>query len=195
MSEILGIIAGCIILAGAPPYLFDILKRKTKPERTTWFIWSVLGIIAFSAQLQVHGGWSLLFVGLDAVGSVLVFLLSLRFGVGGWKLLDKLALGVAATGLAIAFVVQQPIIALLGVVLADISGATLTIIKTYKAPDTETTITWLCVGTASLLSALAVGKWQASTLIYPVYLTLGNYGVVTAQLFGRLAKQPASSAK
>lgn len=175
----------------APPYLFDILRHKTKPERTTWFIWSVLGVIALSAQLQVHGGWSLLFVGLDAAGNLLVFLLSLHFGVGGWKLLDKIALVVAAAGLITAYVVRQPVVALLGVVLADVSGATLTIIKTYKAPASETTITWLCIGTASLLSALAVGKWQAAALIYPVYLTVANYGVVVAQALGHLARKPA----
>src|SRR5882724_5474697 len=115
MSEVLAILSGLIILAGAPPYLLDILRHKTKPERATWFIWSILGVIAFVAQVKVHGGWSLLFVGLDAIGNTAVFLLSLRFGMGGWKRLDKIALAIAVAGLVTAYFVRQPVVALAGV--------------------------------------------------------------------------------
>ena len=191
MAEVFAIIAGVMLLAAGPPYLIDIIKGKTKPERATWFIWSVLGVIALISQIQLHGGWSLVFIGFDAFGSILVFSLSLHYGVGGWTRLDKIALSIAALGLAISLIVKVPTIALLGVVLADMSGAILTMIKTYKAPATETTITWLFVGTASLFGALSVGKLDASLLIYPVYLTLGTYGVVVAQMLGKAAR-PAS---
>jgi hypothetical protein len=77
-SEIFAILAGLMLVAGAPPYLFDIIKGKTKPQRATWFIWGFLGVIAFISQVSLHGAWSLVFVGFDALGSVLVFFLSLK---------------------------------------------------------------------------------------------------------------------
>lgn len=55
IKEIFSIVSALIILAGAPPYLRDIMRGKTKPERATWFIWAMLGIIAFSAQATLHG--------------------------------------------------------------------------------------------------------------------------------------------
>ncbi|HVS58750.1 MAG TPA: hypothetical protein VHD60_03355 [Candidatus Saccharimonadales bacterium] len=183
-AEIFAILSGLILVAGAPPYLIDILKHKTKPERATWFIWSVLGTIAFISQLSLHGGWSLLFVGLDGLGSIIVFLLSLKYGVGGWTWLDRIALIIAAAGVVISLVAHSPTLALCGVVLADISGVVLTIRKTFLDPGSETTITWFFVGTSALLGALSVGKVQFDLLLYPVYLTIGNYGVLTAKYLG-----------
>jgi NADH:ubiquinone oxidoreductase subunit 2 (subunit N) len=177
-----------MLVAGAPPYLFDIIKGKTKPERATWFIWGMLGVIAFVSQFNLHGGWSLVFVGFDATGSVLVFLLSLKYGIGGWKTVDKIALIVATVGVILSVVAHRPVVALLGVVLADLSGAVLTFIKTYHAPSSETTITWLFIGTASLFGALSVGKIDWGLLIFPIYLVFANFGVVAAQALGRIKK-------
>jgi hypothetical protein len=174
-----------MLIAGGPPYLLDIIKSKTKHQRATRFIWSMLGSIAFISQIKLHGHWSLIFLGLDFLGSFIVFLLSLKYGVGGWKWPDKLALAIAAVGVIISLLYKQPLLAISGVVLADLSGAILTIIKTFKDPESETTITWLFVGTASLLGALSVGRLELSLLLYPVYLAVGNYSVVIAQVAGR----------
>ncbi len=184
MEQWFAIISGVILFAGAPPYFIDILKGKTKPERATWFIWSVLGIIALVSQVTEHGAWSILFVGMDALGSVLVFLLSLKYGVGGWTRLDKIALIIAAGGVVTSFMVKQPIPALVGIVLADMSGVVLTVRKTFLDPKSETTITWFFIGTASLLGALSVGRMSLVLLIYPVYLTVANYSVLIAQGLG-----------
>lgn len=189
MEKWFALISGLILLAGAPPYLIDILKGKTKPERATWFIWSVLGLIALSTQVLSHGGWSILFVGMDAAGSILVFLLALKYGVGGWTRLDKIALIIAAAGVVLSFVAGHALVALLGVILADVSGAALTIRKTYVRPESETTITWFFIGTASLLGAFSVGKMSLILLLYPVYLAVANYGVLVAQALGYVAQR------
>ena len=194
MAELFAILSGVILIAGAPPYLIDILKGKTRPERATWFIWSVLGTIAFFSQLSLHGNWSLVFVGLDGLGSIIVFLLALKYGVGGWTRLDKVALAIAATGLGISFIARSPTIALSGVVLADMSGLALTVRKTFQDPSSETTITWFFIGTSALLGTLSVGKLQFNLLLYPVYLMLGNYLVLVAKYSGlAFRKHPTSS--
>jgi len=187
MAEIFGIVAGLMLLAGAPPYFIDILKGKTKPERATWFIWSVLGVIAFFSQLSLGAHWSLLFAGIDALGSILVFGLSLKYGVGGWTKIDKIALVIAGIGVFVSLASHQPVAALVGAVLADLSGAVLTIRKTYLDPDSETTITWLFIGTSALLGSLSVGKWSFGLLLYPVYLSVGSYGVLVAQWLGKIS--------
>jgi hypothetical protein len=184
VAELFAAISAVIIIAGAPPYVIDIFKGKTRPERATWLIWAVLGTIAFLSQLSLHGGWSLVFVGLDGLGSILVFLLSLRYGVGGWTWLDQIALVIAAIGVVTSLVAHNPTFALCGVVVADLSGTVLTVRKTFLAPSTETTITWFMVGTAALLGVFSVGKWQMDLLIYPVYLMLANYSVLAAKYLG-----------
>lgn len=180
-------------IAGGPPYLFDILRHKTKPERATWFVWSLQGSIAFGSQALLGASWSLFFVGLNAAGNVLVFLLSLKFGVGGWRLIDKLALVVAMVGLAVSLIFKQPVIALGGVILADFAGSVPTFLKVYHMPDTETTFMWMSFASASVFAALSVGAWKWSLLAYPLYLAADNYAIVVFQMLGRLAIKRNSS--
>jgi hypothetical protein len=185
LAKYFAILVGILMIAGAPPYLKDILNGKTKPERATWFIWSILGVVAFLAQLKLHGKWSLIYLGADAIGNILVFCLSLKFGTAGWSLTDKIALAIAAIGIIVCLVYRQPLVALAGVIMADISGSTLTIIKTYKHPESETSITWIFLGTASLLGALSVGRLDWELLLYPVYLTVATYGVFITQVLSK----------
>jgi hypothetical protein len=183
------ILSGIIVLIGAPFYAVDIFKGKTKPERTTWFIWSVLGVIAFLSQHALHARWSLVYSGLDALGSLIVFGLSLKYGVGGWTVLDRIALIVATIGVAVALVAHYPLVAILGIILADCAGAALTIRKTYHNPDSETSITWFGVGTSALFGALSVGRFRPALLLYPLYLAIVSYGVLIAKQLGHMAKR------
>lgn len=186
------ILSGIVALIGAPSYLFDIIKGKTKPQRTTWFIWTVLGLIAFASQVKLGAHWSLLFVGLNAGGNLLVFVLSLKYGLGGWKRIDIAALIIACAGVAISFVAEAPIIALLGVIVADFAGTVPTLLKTYRLPGSETTITWFMLGTSSLLAIFSAGSWKFDLILYPAYLAFANYIVLVAQGMGKLAhKVPA----
>lgn len=186
MFQLLAAIAVVLSLAASPPYILDTIRGKTKPERATWFIWSVLGVIAFVSQVNLGARWSLVFAGLDALGSIITFTLSLKFGVGGWTLLDRLALVIAGIGVAISVIAHEPVVALLGVILADVSGTVLTIRKTFLAPDTETTISWLLVGTEALTGVLAVGKLDWALILYPAYLVLANYCIPVTQVIGRV---------
>lgn len=172
-------------IVGGPPYLFDILKGKTKPERATWFVWSLQGLISFGSQVALGAHWSLFFVGLNAAGNLAVFLLSLKFGVGGWRLVDKISLVVAIVGLAVSLIFEAPVIALIGVIVADFAGTIPTFFKVYRLPSTETTFMWASFATASVFAALAVGKWNWSLLVYPLYLAVDNYAVVVIQALGR----------
>lgn len=181
------------MFVGGPPYLFDILRGKTKPQRITWFIWTVLGFIAFFSQVSLGAHWSLLYVGLNAAGNLAVFLLSLKFGVGGWKRLDIFALLIAGIGVAISLAAKAPLAALAGSIIADFAGAALTLYKSYFQPSTETSSTWFFAGTSSLLAAFAVGSWSFSLLLYPVYMCFATYGVLVAQWSGRLLRPKVGS--
>jgi hypothetical protein len=187
--EIFAILSGAVVVFGGPPYLLDILKGKTKPQRTTWFIWTVQGTIAFFSQVQLGAHWSLLFAGLNAAGNLAVFLLSLKYGVGGWNRIDILALSIAFVGVILSVIIKAPFLALLGVILADFAGVIPTLHKTFLLPSSETTVTWFALGTSSLLAIFSVGSTKFSLLLYPVYLTLANYAVLVAQGVGKLKER------
>ncbi len=188
MPELFALVAGLMVLLGAPFYLRDILRGHTRPERTTWLIWSVLAIIAFVSQLKLGARWSLVYIGLTAVGSLTVYLLSLRHGTDGWKGGDKAALAIAGVGIALALAMRSAQMALFGVMLADFAGAVLTIQKAYRRPSSETTITWLLAGAAWVLTTLSAGSRRFDLIIYPLYMAAICFAVPAAQAFGRLRR-------
>lgn len=190
MKEAVAAISAILILCAGPPYIVNTIRGNTQPERMTWFVFSALGVIAFASQLLLGASWSLVFSGLDTAASIVIFVLSLWYGVGGYTKLDTTALIVAAVGVAIALLVKQPLISLSGVILADGSGTILTIRKAFIHPESETTISWLLTGTAALFGLLAVGKLTINLLLYPFYLMLANYLVPVAQFAGfKLGRQ------
>ena len=189
MQEFFAAVSAIFVLLAAPPYIFNTVRHKTKPERAAWLIFTVLGIIALVSQWSLGANWSLVFTALDTLGSVITFVLSIWYGVGGFTPLDRLALIIAGAGVIIAIVAKAPIIALSGVILADISGTLLTVRKAYLQPETETTISWVLVGTAAIFGLLAVGKIQADLLLFPAYLMVANYSVPLAQLASRFSRR------
>ena len=184
MAEIFAILSGVIVLLAGPPYLIDIFKGKTKPQRTAWFIWSVLGIVAFGSQVGLGAHWSLVYAGLNAVGDVTVFLLSFKYGVGGWKKLDIAALIIAAVGVVLSLVAGDPLFALFGVIVADFAGTVLILHKAFLMPSSETSVTWLFFGMSSLFGALSVGTWNIKLLLFPLYMMFSSYGILVAQGLG-----------
>ncbi len=151
----------------------------------TWFIWCVLLSIAFFAQLSKGGTWSLITTAVDLLGVVIIFILSIKYGVGGATKLDKLVLAGAGVGLVLWYFTSEPLFALLITIFIDFIAGLLTIIKTYKQPETETFIAYMICGTGGLLGALAVGKYNFSLLIFPVWICLFNYAIGMTVIFGR----------
>ena len=175
-------ISAVLVFAAMPPYIIDVIKGKTRPERMTWFILSLLGVIAFISQIEAGASWSLVFSGLDTLGSLTVLGLSFWHGVGGATKLDFLALGVAGVGVAVSLIAKEPLAALIGVIVADFSGMILTILKVWKDPKSETTISWLLFATAGVFGLLTISEWTLGVALYPLYLVLANYSVPVIQL-------------
>jgi hypothetical protein len=107
MLEFLGISSSVVFLAGCFPYIRDILRKTTIPERAPWFIWTVLGIISFFALLAEGATWSLFLIGAFVLGDLLIFGLSLKYGSGGLRKRDLVALVVSGIGLYIWYLTQH----------------------------------------------------------------------------------------
>ena len=146
-------------------------------------------------QWSLGATWSLVFLALDAAASLLVLLLSLKHGVGGHTNMDKVALGIAGLGAVISLLEGRPLVALLGVIIADLAGFSLTIRKTYLEPGSETAISWILFGLASLFGALAVGGWKLDLLIYPLYVAAVCFAVPLVQLLGTRNRSDRSPIK
>lgn len=186
MSQVLGLLTALICIISFIPYAKDTLQGKTKPERASWFIWTALGCIAFFSQLAKGATESLWLPGIQTFGDLIVFLLAIKFGVGGFTKRDITALCIAGCGLLLWYLTKEAAIALYIVIGIDAVGSVLTIIKSYEDPWSETLISWVLFSLSGLIAAITVGQWDVILLSYPVYIFLTNLAVIVAIYFGKM---------
>jgi hypothetical protein len=178
LQAALGIASGLLMMLCVVPYVRDILRRSTKPERATWWVWLGLGVMSVIAQFQAGNRWPLLMTVGSVAGCGTIAVLSLRYGYGHFKKRDTTALVMATLGMALSQVLHSPLVALLIIIFVDMIGYSLTIAKTWKAPETETLSTWVLATVAGLLGALAVNEPTFTKLVYPLYIFVGNFVLI-----------------
>ncbi len=182
--QLAGYLSGIAILLSFVPYIRDIFLNKTKPERASWLIWTVLGLISFASQFAKGASWSLIMTGAQAVGDGLVFFLALKYGFGGLQKRDVAGLTAAALGLVLWGLTGEAAIALFIAIFIDAIGAALTVIKTYEHPSTETVSSWVLTLLAGLLSCIAVGRLDFILLAFPFYIFLASASILLAIWLG-----------
>jgi len=188
MLQALGILSALVALSGSIPYIRDILRHKTKPHRITWLIFSILAAISFFSQAAKGASHSLWLPGVLTFDLFILFLFSLKYGVGGFTKSDKIALLIAAVGLAAWYFTNEAALALYAVVIVNVTGAYLTIEKAYKHPSSETLSSWILSTIAGFLAMLSVGSFNFILLLYPFTIFLMDGLVIAATLLGRNAK-------
>ena len=188
MLQIFGYTSALLSIVMIVPYVRDIFRLKTKPERGSWFIWTFLGFIAFFSQLAKGATDSLWLTGGQTAAVLVVFLLSLKYGYGGLGKRDSRALIAAGAGLILWYVTREASFAILFVIIADSIGTLLTALKAYKDPKSETFSTWVMSATSGVFGALAVGSLNLILLAYPIYIALANSVIVGAISLGKRHK-------
>jgi hypothetical protein len=174
LLPVLGVAAAVLSLIDPLPYVRDVLRGRTRPHRATWLIWSALGATAFASQLADGAGWSLAMVGVQTVSMTLVLLLSVRFGMGGLGRCDIGLVALAGLGIVGWAIADEPVIATICVVAADLAAVGLMVPKTWRDPWSETLSTYVLASASGALSAAAVGALDASLILYPAYFAVAN---------------------
>jgi hypothetical protein len=165
-----GAIAGMTTLAGFVPYWLSIVRGKTKPNRATWAIWSIVGLLLSSSYWAV-GARDTLWVPLSyVIGPVVTSLLGLRWGEGGWTRFDRRCLMGTGVSVVLWIVLKSPLVALGLNLLIDFLGALPTIEKAARDPEGEDRLAWIIFAIGNGFNLLAIGQWSWAIASYPVYL-------------------------
>jgi hypothetical protein len=186
------LLAALLAVIDTVPYVRDILRGTTRPQRATWLIWSVLGVAAFAAQAASGPNWSLVMIGSEACVMVLIFVLAIPHGEGGLRPIDLTMLCLAGLGLVGWAIVDEPVVATMFVVVADAIGLGLMVPKTVRDPQSETLSTFVLASVSGVLGAIAVGRLDQALLLYPVYYALGN-GVLATIIWTARRRSPPSA--
>jgi hypothetical protein len=112
--------------------------------------------------------------GVQAVLTSLIFALSIRWGEGGLSRAEVVMIAIAFGGVIGWIAVDEPLVATICVVAADLVGAAMMVPKTYRDPESETLVTFAFASLGGALAAGAVGAVDVSLLLYPVYYCVIN---------------------
>ncbi len=189
----LGALAAALNLAGTIPYVRDIFRRKTKPQRSMWWIYSGLFAMLFWAQADAGSGWVLAVTAEYVATALLIAILSVTHGYGGFHKRDVMSIMVAILGLVLWQLTSQPVVAIGIVIVVDFVGFWLTLVKTWHAPHSETLISWQLSAASAFLSVFAADSLRLEVLAYPAYAVLATVLIVWLIIYRRrvVADDPA----
>ena len=182
ITELAGKMAGIIAISAYLPYIVAILRRKTSPNRATWFIWAFVSFIML-VSYYLSGARDTIWLPLSyAVGSSLIAILSIRYGEGGRTILDRSCLFGAGLSIVLGIFLKSPQVVLFTNILNDFFGMLPTIKKSYLRPQYENKLAWIMFFAGSTANIVAVDNWNFSIATYPIFLFFET-GVVVLLLF------------
>jgi hypothetical protein len=174
LAPVFGVLAAAVGVVDTIPYVRDILRGSTRPHRGTWLIWGVLAVVVCLSQRADGATWSLVMAGAQAVLTGLIFALAIRMGEGGLSRADAILIAIAGGGVAGWIIVDEPIVATVCVIAADLIAAAMMVPKVCRDPGSETLVTFVLASVGGALAVGAVGTVDASLLCYPIYYCLVN---------------------
>lgn len=179
----LGAIAGFFSIVCVIPYITSTLRGETQPHRVTWWVLSFLGLLMSANHWQAGGTTTVWEPLCAAIGQLVIAVLSVPYGKGGWGRLDLICLAGAIVSLIVWRQLDSPIVAMWVTIGVDFLACLPTVQKIIRSPETEDFTCWMLYFVGTTINLFAVQSWSVDKAAVPVYLFLGN-GFILSLLWG-----------
>ncbi len=177
----LGLLAQFILAVSILPYTISIFRGTVKPNRISWFIWSVIGfafwLITPATADEVTKMLTLIFM----INPTIIFILTLF--KGAYIKPDRLELFSLFVGL-FAIVIwyfyrqNSGIFPISMAIFADFCALLPTLRFVFATPDEEAPLAWVCFFLGSLIAVFGIEQYTLESLLLPIYMTIGAFCVV-----------------
>lgn len=157
---------------GQATYIADTIRGRTRPNRATWFLWGLIPLVAFSAQLDDGVGMQSLLTLTASLGPMAIFAASFINRNAVWQLrtLDIVCGALSIVGLVLWWITRTGEVAIIFAIVADSLAAIPTILKAYRNPETEHPYVYWLAATSAAITLLTVDHWNLSHYGFPIYL-------------------------
>lgn len=172
IPEYFAIVGAIIASLGGLYYLYETLTGKSQPNRITWLLWGLFPMITFIAQRAqgVEGASWLTF----AAGFTPFLIVAASFinKKAYWKTerRDYVLMGVALLGIVAWLITDEPNLAILLTLAADLLAGIPTLIKAFKHPETESWIAYAISTVGFGIGLLAIQTFDFQTSAFIIYL-------------------------
>jgi hypothetical protein len=154
--------------------IYSIVRGSFRPQRMTRlliFLISLLFVGTLLAQNDRNG----IFIAIpQLIGGFVIFVLSLKKGIGGKGKMDIVVFIMAILSLIIWQTTNNPILGLIMSIVTDIIAFSPTLVKTWNLPHTEEWKFYMSDVVASTFSILSIKSYTYASLIFPIYILLIN---------------------
>lgn len=175
----LGIIGGILLTLSYIPYIVSTLKKQSQPHLYTWIIWTMTQAVATIAILEGDGGYfSAVGIGVAAVLSFIIMLLSIPYGTQNVTKFDTVALTVGIAAMLVWWKLDSPVIAIFMISLIDGIGFLPTFRKTWHEPWSESLTAWTLFVGGNILILFALEHYNLLTTVYIVTVTIASAALI-----------------
>jgi hypothetical protein len=162
-------LAAALSIVGAYGYIRDTLRGDTSPNRVTWSLWGVEGVLAFVVEIQQHVGLASLMTLMLGLVPCAVVVASFRNRHAVWRLgaFDVVCGAVSLSGLIFWAFINEPTVALVSFVAADQMAALPTVRKSWLAPSTESPRLFFLGSTNCAITVLTLTRVTTAGVLFP----------------------------
>lgn len=185
MPSVFIFLSSLLVLISPIVYARAILHGDAKPHRTTRLVLLVIAVLSTASLFANNDTVAVWLAGVTTVQAVIVFVLSIKYGMGGWAKLDLLCLAIALAGIVAWRMTDNPLLGLYFSILADFTGVIPTIIKTYRLPKTEIATFFILDSCAAIFTLLALRTHGINDVAYPLYILAVNILMTTLIVWPR----------
>lgn len=177
----LGLAAQFILAISILPYAISIFRGTVKPNRISWFIWSVIGFAFWLITPQSADHVTKMLTVIFWINPTLIFVLTLI--KGEYIKPDKLEtfsliVGLSAIMVWLIYRESSGVLPTVIAIAADFCALLPTLRFVITAPDEETPLAWICFFLGSFIAVFGIEHYTLESLLLPVYMTIGAFLVV-----------------
>jgi hypothetical protein len=187
IPEYYAIIGAIIGSLGGYYYLYDTIVGKARPNRITWLLWGIFPLVIFVAQ-RAQGVAGISWTSFVAGFTPLLIVAASFFNKNAyWKSerRDYYLMAAAIVGIILWAVTDNPNLAILFSLVADLLAGIPTIIKAYRDPQSESWIAYTISTFGFGISFLSVQTYDFENAAFVAYLFILNLTLAVLSSRGR----------
>lgn len=185
MHTTLAWIGALLAVFSVAPYLYDIVKGRTKPNIVSWFTWTLLTSIVTAAALAAGEPRTALLSLASTICTASVVILGIKFGIAKFSRFDMICQVSAVVGLLLWLLFNSPAIAIIASVTIDFIALLPTLRHSWLQPYEETWQTFLIGTLAPLFTIASLTAYSIESLLFPFYIFLANGSITLCILYRR----------
>ncbi len=174
LTVLMATVAVALAVIGNVPYLYKVIKGEVQPHPYTWAIWSIVSLVTVFGQIQKGAGIGAIPTAASEVFTVIIFLLSIKYGFKNIQKKDTIFLVIALLGLIPWMIFKDPTISVIVVVAIDCVAFIPTLKKTFTHPETETSILYISNVLRHILILLLIENYNIATSLHSVTMVVTN---------------------